>query len=62
MCTVRLLAAQLAPRHMYLTDLLTCAHIVEACLKQESVADYEQVRAAVAEYLDITCTFLTRGS
>uniref|UniRef100_M4B697 AAA+ ATPase domain-containing protein n=1 Tax=Hyaloperonospora arabidopsidis (strain Emoy2) TaxID=559515 RepID=M4B697_HYAAE len=34
---------------------------VHACLKQESVADYEQVRAAVAEYLDITCTFLTRG-
>ncbi|CAI5735821.1 unnamed protein product [Hyaloperonospora brassicae] len=34
---------------------------VEACLKPETAADYEQVRAAIAEYLGTTCTFFTRG-
>ncbi|KAF4041439.1 ATPase family associated domain-containing protein [Phytophthora infestans] len=35
---------------------------VEVCVKQESVADYEQVGAAVAEYLGATCSLFAKGS
>ncbi|ETM33078.1 hypothetical protein L914_19640 [Phytophthora nicotianae] len=35
---------------------------VEVCLKQESVADYEQVGAAVAEYLGATRSLIAKGS
>ncbi|KAG6594301.1 thyroid receptor-interacting protein 13 [Phytophthora cinnamomi] len=34
---------------------------VEVCLKQESVADYEQVRTAVAELLGAACSLFTKG-
>ncbi|KAG2531466.1 hypothetical protein JM18_000375 [Phytophthora kernoviae] len=35
---------------------------VEVCLKPESIADYAQVAASVAEYLGSTSSFFTRGS
>ncbi|KAL4172461.1 hypothetical protein KRP22_007625 [Phytophthora ramorum] len=34
---------------------------VEVCLRQESVADYEQVSAAVAQHLGATCPLFAKG-
>ncbi|CAH0478008.1 unnamed protein product [Peronospora belbahrii] len=41
-------------------DTLCPVH-VEVRLKQESVVDYEQIRAGVDEYLGTMCTFFTKG-